>query len=119
MMTFPSLSTSSFLNGAPTLSLSAESVSMVRVSKSARTIGDESTCTGMGGSHGRSGSVLGGCRRYSAVVDESSFAVESRIPGFSAGAEHREVARPRNGHHARRLAIRIEHQQRISDAVGI
>jgi hypothetical protein len=45
--------TSSFLNGAPKLSLSAMSVSIFRVSKSARTIGDESICTGMGGSHGR------------------------------------------------------------------
>ena len=36
------------------------SVSIFRVSKSARTIGDESICTGMPGSHGRSGFLMGG-----------------------------------------------------------
>src|SRR5678816_3442068 len=47
MITLPLSSTSRFLNGAPRLSLSAARVSIFRVSKSARTIGDESTCTGI------------------------------------------------------------------------
>src|SRR4051812_10496765 len=50
---FPSASTSRLLKKSPTLSLSDVSVSMVRVSRSARTIGAESTCTGtMGATDG-------------------------------------------------------------------